>query len=109
MSLSHGETVIEVSGEVYELRPTLGALKRINKTFGGLRGALEALQGLNTEAIATIIVAGADLSIKDMKEVEENVFTHGVAEVTELVFPFVESLFNPSGKEAKKGNGKKAE
>jgi hypothetical protein len=109
MSLSHGETTVEINGEVYELRPSLGAMKKINARFGGLRGALEALQNLNIESVAAIIAAGAGLGAREANDVTENVFAHGIADATEQVFPFIEALFNPTGKKAEpETSGKKA-
>lgn len=95
MSLGHGELLIELNGALYELRPTLKAMKRIQTRFNGLRGAMEALSMLNVEHVAAIIAAGIDAQPKDISEIEENVFSHGIGQATEQVVPFVTALINP--------------
>jgi len=97
MSLTHGETTIDLGGEVYELRPTLKAMKKIQARFGGLRGAMEALGQLNVEHIAAIIAAGSNSAPRDVESIEEAVFSYGIAGATEQIVPFVTSLMNPSG------------
>lgn len=95
MSLSHGELVVELNGAVYELRPTLKAMKRIQARFNGLRGAMEALAALNVEHVASIIAAGVDANPREIASIEENVFAHGIGNATEQVVPFVTALINP--------------
>lgn len=95
MSLTHGEIVVELNGAVYELRPTLKAMKRIQSRFNGLRGALEAVGQLNVEHVAAIIAAGVDAKPGDVQTIEENVFAHGIGPATEQVVPFVVALINP--------------
>lgn len=95
MSLTHGELVIELNGAVYELRPTLKAMKRIQSRFNGLRGAMEALSLLNVEHVAAIIAAGTDAQPRDIAAIEENVFAHGIGQATEQVVPFVTALISP--------------
>ena len=97
MSLAHGETLIDLDGEAYELRPTLKAMKKIQSRFGGLRGAMEALGQLNVEHIAAIIAAGSNSNPREMAAIEEAVFSYGIAGATEQIVPFVTSLMNPNG------------
>lgn len=110
MSLTHGEVVIELNGTVYELRPTLKSMKRIQARFNGLRGAMEAIAQLNVEHVAAIVAAGSDAQPRDTAAIEEDVFSHGVSLATEQVIPFLTALMNPKGaqedaKPAKKGAG----
>jgi len=97
MSLGHGETQIELGGEAFELRPTLKAMKKIQTRFGGLRGAMEALGQLNVEHIAAIVAAGSNALPRETPEIEEAVFSHGIANATEQVVPYLTSLMNPGG------------
>lgn len=105
MSLTHGELTIELNGVVYELRPTLKAMKRIQSRFNGLRGAMEALALLNIEHVAAIIAAGVDAQPREVANIEENVFAHGIGQATEQVVPFVTALINPRA--ATEESGKK--
>lgn len=107
MSLGHGEIQIELGDEVYELRPTLKAMKKIQSRFGGLRGAMEALGQLNIETIAAIISAGANTTPRELSGIEEAVFQHGVAGATEQVVPFVTKLMNPNGDDENEVSTKK--
>ena len=50
---------------------------------------------LNVEHVAAIIAAGIDAQPKDIAEIEENVFSHGIGQATEQVVPFVTALINP--------------
>lgn len=97
MSLGHGEIEIELGGEVFELRPTLKAMKKIQSKFGGLRGAMEALGQLNVEHISAIIAAGTNAAPREIPDIEQAIFDHGIAQATEQVVPFVTKLMNPSG------------
>jgi hypothetical protein len=97
MSIDHGVIEISMDGEIYELRPTLKAMKRIQTRFGGLRGALEAIAALNVESVAYIIAAGADAPPRDIPDIEQKVFDEGVSNVTEQIVPFVTAMINPRG------------
>ena len=97
MSLGHGEIAVELGDEVYELRPTLKAMKKIQQRFGGIRGAMEAVSQLNIEHIGAIIVAGANLGSRDIPDVEEAIFQCGIAQATEQIVPFITALMNPNG------------
>jgi hypothetical protein len=106
MSLDHGEVTVELGEEVFELRPTLKAMKKIQARFGGLRGAMEALGQLNVETIAVIISAGANATPRELGDIEEAVFSHGIAGATEQVVPFITKLMNPK-KESEDSTKKK--
>lgn len=105
--VNRGTVEVEIDGEVYELRPTLDAFKKIQARFGGLRGALEAIAQMNSEHLANIIVAGSNAPRRDLAKIEEQIFNEGLASVTEAIAPFVTTLFNPRGDD-EPGNGKAA-
>tara|TARA_R110000782_G_scaffold47256_1_gene104026 strand:+ start:8338 stop:8664 length:327 start_codon:yes stop_codon:yes gene_type:complete len=107
MSLGHGEVTIELGDEVYELRPSLKAMKKIQARFGGLRGAMEALGQLNVETIACIVSAGANATPRELADIEEAVFSHGIANATEQVVPFITCLMNPNGDKETEDSTKK--
>jgi hypothetical protein len=95
--VTRGVVECEIDGELYTLRPTLDAYRRIQQRFGGLRGALEALTALNTDHLAHIVAAGAGIHRKQVEEVERRIFNQGVPEVIEMISPFVTALLNPRG------------
>jgi hypothetical protein len=103
--VDRGTIELEMDGEVYELRPTLEAFKKIQARFGGLRGALEAIGQMNSEHLANIILAGTSGPRRDLAKIEEQIFNEGLATVTEAIAPFVTTLFNPRGDD-EAGNGK---
>jgi hypothetical protein len=107
MSLGHGEVTVELGEEVFELRPTLKAMKKIQARFGGLRGAMEALSQLNVETIAAIISAGANATPRELGDIEEAVFALGIAGATEQVVPFITKLMNPNGDKETEDSTKK--
>ena len=99
MSLVNQEVVIDLGGAVYELRPTLKAMKKIQARFGGLAGAAEALKQLNSEHIAAIVSAGSNAAPRDIADIEEAVFSQGIASATEQVVPYITLLLNPGGED----------
>lgn len=105
----YGKTTVTVGEFEFELEPTLAAVRKIEQRFGGLRPALDGLGSLSVDVVSHIIVAGANLSPKESKEVPEAVFAAGVADVTAQVVPYVVALLNPSDAkpEEELGNVKK--
>jgi len=95
--VDRGSIDVEIDGEVYELRPTLSAFKKIQTRFGGLRGALEAITQMNSEHLANIVAAGTGAGRRDIDKIEEGIFNEGIGSVTESLVPFVTALFNPRG------------
>ena len=55
---------VDVGGTVYELRPTLAALRAISAALGGLKPAFQRIQDLDYEATAAVIAAGAGLKLR---------------------------------------------
>jgi hypothetical protein len=105
----HGTIDVDINGTQYVLRPTLDAYRKIQVRFGGLRGALESLTQLNIEHISHIIAAGAGKGRREIPDIENDVFEHGIGDVTELVAPFVTALFNPRGDEVKEDDSGNAQ
>ncbi|WP_296270986.1 hypothetical protein [Pseudomonas sp. UBA6323] len=105
----YGSISVTVGETEYELEPTLHAVRMIEQRFGGLLPTLEALRGMNVDAVSHVIVAGASLSTKEARDVPEAVFAAGVADVTAQVVPFVVALLNPADAkgEEESGNTKK--
>lgn len=95
----HGIITITLNDEEYELRPTLEAYRKIQTQFGGLRGALEALTQMNVDSLTHIICAGAGIGKREQEKVAQNVFDHGISDVTEQLTPFLSALFNPKGQD----------
>ena len=55
---------VEVAGELYELKPTLAAVRAVNAGLGGLVPAFRQVQDINVDAFALVIAAGAGLRLK---------------------------------------------
>lgn len=92
----YGKTTVIVGEFEFELEPTLDAVRKIEQRFGGLRPALDALSALSIEAASHAIIAGANLTPKEAKEVPEAVFAAGIADVTSQVVPYIAALLNPA-------------
>jgi hypothetical protein len=105
----YGKTTVTVGELEFELEPTLAAVRKIEQHFGGLRPALAALGAIGVDAASFVIIAGANLSSKEAKEVPEAVFSVGVSDVTAQVIPFIVALLNPAdaAKDGESGNVKK--
>jgi hypothetical protein len=105
----YGTTTVTVGETEYELEPTLHAVRKIEQRFGGLLPTLEALRGLNVDAVSHVIIAGASLTPKEARDVPDAVFEAGVANVTAEVIPYIMALLNPSdaNPEEESGNVKK--
>lgn len=93
--------IAEVGDSSYELKPTLRAYDAIESRFGGLRGALDAVQALSVSNLAHIIAAGAGLNRKEATQLREDIFENrAVVSCTEPVTSFVMALFSPPSDDA---------
>jgi hypothetical protein len=98
--ISTPEVAVNLSGEIFTLKPTLGAAIGINAAFGGIYLAGQrAMQG-DIAAIATIIRHGAALDAKAEAEIIGKVFRAGVTTVSTKAMEFIGVLMN-GGKAAK--------
>ncbi|MGV6473507.1 hypothetical protein [Azotobacter vinelandii] len=104
----YGTTPITLGGSTYELVPSLGAVRAIEARFGGLRGAIQACEGLSVEGVAHIVAAGAGLTGKAAAGLPDEVWQAGVAEVSVQLRPYLLALLNPRGAQADEGNDKTA-
>lgn len=102
---NYGKTTVTVGEFEFELEPTLAAVRKIEARFGGLRPALDGLANLSIDAVSAVIVAGANLTPKEAKEVPEAVFAAGVGEVTGQVVPYLVALMNPGQAQADEESG----
>ena len=97
---THGVTTITVGTQIFELKPTLKAVRNIEARFGGISPAIVELNQLKTSAIAAILLIGSgqDFKPKDIEALEEEIFEAGIREVNPQVIPYVLALLNPGGK-----------
>lgn len=111
----HGATEVIVGAETYSLAFTLKAVKNIERRFGGLSPALQEVQKLSLNVAASIIAAGANLTLKpkDFEALEEEIYEHGIGEVTPPLIQYLLALLNPAAKseeelakDAEEGSGK---
>jgi len=97
-----GTVDIVLVDETYTLQPTLGAVRAIEGHFGGLRGASQAINALSVEGCAVIVAAGAGLKGKAAEAVAEQVWQHGVLEVSVALNAYLVALYNPRGPDSGK-------
>ncbi|HBK49705.1 MAG TPA: hypothetical protein DDZ74_10420 [Pseudomonas sp.] len=95
----HGTVTVHLGDEVFTLTPTLKAVRAIESRFGGLRGASQAINSLSVDGCAAILVAGAGLDEKTAKAVPEQVWQHGVLDVSTQLNAYLVALYNPRGKD----------
>jgi len=99
----HGEVELVVGESTYVLKPTLAAVRAIERQFGGLRGALEVTRALSVEGCAAIIAAGAGVNEKAAAQLVQDVWQTGVLTVSVPVAAYVAALYNPRGGEPEQG------
>lgn len=99
---NHGQTLVTVGNEEFNLSFTLKAVKGIEARFGGLAPALQELQKLQVSAAASIIAIGSgkEYKRKDLEELEEAIFDEGIGEVTPQLVPYILAMLNPKAKKA---------
>lgn len=68
--LDDGIVEVEIDGDRYELKPTVDAIRRISRAYKGLAPALAALQNVDVDAIAQVILAGAGVHGQRAKSLE---------------------------------------
>jgi hypothetical protein len=97
---AHGTTTVTLGAQSFELKPTLKAVRGIERHFGGIAPAMGELNQLKLSAIAAVLLIGSgkDFKPKDIEALEEQVFEVGIADVNPQVIPYVVALLNPAGK-----------
>lgn len=98
---NHGTVVITTDEVTFTLKPTLRAFRDINRHFGGVIAAMQAISHGNISTIALIVAAGSGVDTgkrKDLEALEEQIFEAGVNTVSSQVMPFLQALLNPAGK-----------
>jgi hypothetical protein len=95
----HGTVTVTLGDEVFTLTPTLKAVRAIESRFGGLRGASQAITALSVDGCAAILVSGAGLEEKAAKAVPEQIWLHGVLDVSTQLNKYLVALYNPRGKD----------
>ena len=98
---NHGTVVIEAGDITFTLKPTLRALRDINRIFGGAIPAMEALGHANISTAALIVATGTGVDTgkrKELEAVEEQIFEAGLTTVLNQLLPYLQALLNPSGK-----------
>ncbi|KAB0489794.1 hypothetical protein [Pseudomonas vancouverensis] len=98
----YGTVQIDLDGEAYTLKPTLGAVRAIESHFGGLRGASQAINALSVDGCAVIIASGAGLTGKAAEGVAEQVWQTGVLKVSVQLNAYLVALYNPKGPDSGK-------
>lgn len=98
---NHGTVVVDAGEHSFTLKPTLRAFRDINRHFGGVIDAMNALGHANITTIALIVAAGTGVDTgkrKELEALEEQIFEAGFSAVSSQVLPFLQALLNPAGK-----------
>lgn len=85
------EVSIKLNGAEVSLRPTLKAAMTIDKSFGGMLKAFQAVTEMSFAAYAIVIAAGLE---KKPSAVEEDIFATGLEDLVEPVAEFLSLLMN---------------
>jgi hypothetical protein len=94
---TRGWVDLELGDETLTLKPTLDAMLRIERHFGGVRNAAVQVQDLSLTTLCQIIAAGAGLDKAEAKALPEKVFEAGIATAAGPVAEFLGALLNPGG------------
>ena len=96
----NGNVAVKVGVEVSTLNFNLKAVRSIERFFGGISPALAELQKFSLIAASKVIIAGANLTLKpkEVEALEEEIYDHGVGEVTVPLITFIVALLNPAAK-----------
>lgn len=101
-----GTTLVTVGDRDYTLKPTLGAVRKIEAMHGGLVPAFQMLSKGSVDGVTSIIAAGADLKKQEQIEaLAEDVFQAGVQSVALDLIPYISFLLKPSHKDDEPGEG----
>lgn len=89
MSIGSGNITIELlnrDGQLEErqLKPTIGAMRRISVKHGGLRQAIEKVERLDIDAVVDILEAGLNTAqtVKAREELMESAYRTGLSSDT---------------------------
>lgn len=90
---------IELGGETFALRCTLGAFKDVNGHFGGFVKAFQKLAEVDIDAIAFMMAAGVgkQRNTKERERIVEKLFEGGLDDVLPKVTEYL-GLLSAGGK-----------
>lgn len=98
---NYGTVELEMDGRTFILRPTLEASDKIDREFGGVRGAAQQVAAMNLTAIARIVaIAVGTPSRKGEEALREKIHYTGRITVAEKVGEYLMKLNDPTGKMA---------
>jgi hypothetical protein len=101
----HASVTVELAEQTLTLQPTPNALIEIDRRFGSVTQALEAMSNPSLENVTFIIAVGAGVGQKDRKALSEEVFWTGLRHLSAPVVNYLIALLDPTGKEAEEGEG----
>lgn len=100
------EVSVSIDGTDYTLQPTLAAIKAIDRQFGSVSDALEALRKPSIGTVTFLVATGANVPKADREALEEAVFREGVIRLVGPCSDYLVGLWNPSGKTSEGDEGK---
>lgn len=88
---------LELGKNVYDLVPTLDALRKINRRYDSMVDILVQVRKANFDAICFVIGAGANLRPNQTDQLERDLYETGMMSALPKVSEFLGVLMNPTG------------
>jgi len=107
--VEYGHVDIDLGDEVITLKPTLKAIMKIERHFGGMRNAIESCGNLSVEGAWVIISAGANIKPNDENMQEKVLMGVGMSNILPHVSEYLMLLLNPTGKDAEEADQESGE
>lgn len=111
-SIGAGDVEIKLDGKDWVLRPTVRAMKMLSRKSGGIMGAVQSVASLDTDAIASVLKIGLELTEKGAEGLDERVYRTGAAKLAGPCIRFLHVLSNggrPPEENGTDGDGSKDE
>ena len=94
---SYGTVEFSLGDKDYTLTVNLKAMDKIERTYNGAVGALEAVGRMDSRAMARVIAAGAGLGESSIEDIRENILANGMVKAVGPVTQFLGKILDPTG------------
>lgn len=93
-SIGAGDIAINLGEKEYVLRPSLRAAKILSRKYGGTANIVQSLTQMNLDTFVDVIRHGAGLTEHGAKNLEEEIFSHGLFSLTAPCIRYMHILSN---------------
>ena len=104
----HASVTVEVGDRELTMQPTPAALTEIDRRFGSVTQALDAMRNPSLETVTFVIGVGAGMGHKERKDLAEDVFWTGIRNLNAPVVEYLIALLDPTGKDSEEADEGKA-